>query len=249
MPHISLSAEKIFQLGPFFITNSILTTWLVMFFFLLFIIYLNYQRVSLIPNNLQLFLELIIDGLYSLFATVVGTKIKLFFPLLATFFLFIILNNWSGLLPGIGAVGIIKIDEEHYGEEKFIPLLRAGTADLNTTLGLAVVSVLAIQYYGIKTLGFGQFIKRYFNFQSPINFFVGILELVSEFAKIISFAFRLFGNIFAGEVLLTVVAFLMPLFAPLPFLGLELFVGLIQALVFSMLSAVFLSVATQKENH
>lgn len=242
MPHISLSAEKIFQLGPFFITNSILTTWLVMFFLLLLIIYLNFQRVSLIPNNLQLFLELIIDGLYSLFATVVGTKIKLFFPLLATFFLFIILNNWSGLLPGIGSIGIVK-------QGKFIPLLRAGTADLNTTLGLAVASVLAIQYYGIKTLGFSQFIKRYFNFQNPINFFVGILELVSEFAKIISFAFRLFGNIFAGEVLLTVVAFLMPLFAPLPFLGLELFVGLIQALVFSMLSAVFLSVATQKETH
>lgn len=242
MPHISLSAEKIFQLGPFFITNSILTTWLVMFFLLLLIIYLNYQRISLIPNNWQLFLELIIDGLYSLFATVVGTKIKLLFPLLATFFLFIILNNWSGLLPGIGSVGIIK-------QERFIPLLRAGTADLNTTLGLAIVSVLAIQYYGIKTLGFSQFIKRYFNFQNPINFFVGILELVSEFAKIISFSFRLFGNIFAGEVLLTVVAFLMPLFAPLPFLGLELFVGLIQALVFSMLSAVFLSVATQKENH
>lgn len=131
-------------------------------------------------------------------------------------------------------------EEEH--EAKFTPLFRGATADINTTLALALTAVVAIQYFGFKTLGF-HYSSRFLSFKSPISFFVGILELVSEISKVISFAFRLFGNIFAGEVLLTVIAFLMPFILPLPFLMLELFVGFIQALVFSMLTGVFLSVA------
>ncbi|MEK7119573.1 MAG: F0F1 ATP synthase subunit A, partial [Patescibacteria group bacterium] len=159
----------------------------------------------------------------------------LFFPLLASLFLFIITANWMGLLPGVGTIGFF------HGEE-FTPLLRGATADLNTTLGLALVAVLAIQYFGFVTVG-GHYSTRFLNFKNPIEFFLGILEMVSEVSKVISFAFRLFGNIFAGEVLLTVMAFLMPFIVPLPFLMLELFVGFIQALVFSMLTAVFLNVA------
>jgi F-type H+-transporting ATPase subunit a len=133
-------------------------------------------------------------------------------------------------------------------ENIFVPLLRAGSADLNLTIALALISVTAIQVAGLKTLGLS-YLKKFINFSNPINFFVGILELVSEFSKIISFAFRLFGNIFAGEVLLTVVAFLIPIIAPIPFLGLEIFVGFIQALVFSMLTAVFLSLAVSHAEH
>ncbi len=127
-------------------------------------------------------------------------------------------------------------------EAKFTPLFRGATADINMTLALAMIAVIAIQYFGFRALGF-QYTTRFISFKSPINFFVGLLELVSEISKVISFAFRLFGNIFAGEVLLTVMAFLMPFVIPLPFLMLELFVGFIQALVFSMLTGVFLSVA------
>ena len=124
-----------------------------------------------------------------------------------------------------------------------MPLFRGPTADLNTTIALALISVFMIQFYGFKHLGL-KYLKKFFNFSNPINAFIGILELISEFSRIISFAFRLFGNIFAGEVLLTVISFLIPFIAPLPFLGLEIFVGFIQALVFTMLSLVFISMAT-----
>ena len=135
---------------------------------------------------------------------------------------------------------------EHHAEKKFTPLLRGSTADLNTTIALALVAFFAIQYFGFTTLG-APYIKRFLNFSNPIMFFVGILELVSDISKVISFAFRLFGNIFAGEVLLSVVAFLIPFIAPTPFLFLEIFVGFIQALVFSTLTAVFINVATVHE--
>ncbi len=131
---------------------------------------------------------------------------------------------------------------EHAGPKK-VPLFRAATADLNTTIALAIISVIATQIIGVQFLGFSYF-KKYVNFSSPIMFFVGALELVLELAKIMSFAFRLFGNIFAGEVLLVVIAFLLPVVAPMPFYGLELFVGFVQALVFAMLSLVFFNMAT-----
>lgn len=238
MPHISLAAQEIFKIGPLPITNSLLTTWLVMAGLTLFS-FLATFKLSLIPKSIQNFAEMIIEGLFSLFSPVTKEKTERFFPLLATLFIFIILANWIGLLPGVGVIGVYK-------EKEFVPLFRGATADLNTTLALAISAVLAIQYYGIKTLGAKIYLKRFLNFSSPISFFVGLLEIVAEFARVLSFAFRLFGNIFAGEVLLTVVAFLIPLFAPLPFIGLELFVGLIQALIFSMLTAVFLSSAIEE---
>ena len=131
-----------------------------------------------------------------------------------------------------------------------VPFLRSAATDLNMTLALALVSVFLTQYFGIKALGFryfSKFIAIDFSkgaFEGFINLFVGILELISEFAKIISFTFRLFGNVFAGEVLLGVMAFLIPYLVSLPFYGLELFVGFIQALVFMMLTLVFFSLST-----
>ena len=242
--HISLKAEKLFSLFGFSITNSILATWLVMAVLIL-VSFIVTSKLSLIPSRIQSIVEMMIGGIYDLFKTITGEKIKKFFPLVGTLFFFIIFLNWMGLIPGVGTIGIYEIVHE---KKEFIPLLRAGSADINTTLAFAIVSVILIQYYGFSTLG-KEYLGRFINLKNPINFFVGILEIMSEGTKIISFAFRLFGNIFAGEVLLTVVAFLMPLFAPLPFLALELFVGFIQALVFSMLTAVFLSVATTSHEH
>lgn len=241
--HISLSAEKIFEIAGIPITNSILTTWLVMIFLIIFSVLLS-SKISKVPGYIQSVVEIIIGGIYQLFETVTGAKTKILFPILASLFIFIIFQNWAGLLPGVGTI-LIKSDALNH--EEFVPVFRAGTADLNTTLALATFSVIAIQYFGIITLG-REYIGRFFNFKNPIYFFVGVLELMSEATKIVSFAFRLFGNIFAGEVLLTVIAFLMPLLAPLPFMALELFVGFIQALVFSMLTSVFLSLATTSHN-
>jgi F-type H+-transporting ATPase subunit a len=164
--------------------------------------------------------------------------------------LFILVANWLGLIPGIGSIGI-----EHHGEETLIPLLRAPNADLNTTLGLAIISLVATQYVGFKHLGL-KYLKKFFNFSAPpetkglvrlvlvvANGFAGLLELVAELIKIFSFAFRLFGNAFAGEVLLMVISFLASFIIVIPFLGLELFVGLVQALIFAMLSLIFFRMA------
>jgi F-type H+-transporting ATPase subunit a len=300
--HISISAEPIFHVGQVAITNSILTSWIVSA--LLIILAITASKTithTRRPKGLQNVLEAIIEGLQGLVFDITQSKAKAreFFPIIATFFLFIWLNNWFGLLPGVGTIGILEetteaehayqtesvispayahgteihgtavlAAEEAHPEEpaaethevveatetheavtpekttKFVPLLRAGTADLNTTLALALISVIFTQYIGFKYLGLS-YLTKFFNFkQGPIYTFVGLLELVSEFAKILSFAFRLFGNIFAGEVLLAVIAFIVPIIAPIPFLGLEVFVGFVQALVFAMLSLVFMSMAT-----
>lgn len=243
--NISLTAEKLFSLGGvFWVTNSLLTSWVVMAFLFIFSIFAT-RKISAVPGNLQQVAEIVVEGIYNLFSTILPEKITTFFPLLGTYFIYIISLNWAGLLPGVGTIGFQKVEE---GRHLFVPLFRSGTADLNTTLGLAIIAIVVIQLAGLKTLGLS-YMKKFINISNPINFYVGILELISEFSKIISFAFRLFGNIFAGEVLLTVIAFLIPVFAPLPFMGLELFVGFIQALVFSMLVAVFLSQAVVHAEH
>lgn len=229
---ISLAAEPIIHIGDFPVTNSFITGILGTSLVTLLFLILTKKR-----SKLAYFL---IRGFYNFASGIAGEKTREFFPLFFTFFLFILFGNWIGLLPGVGSIGFF----EHHGEEtKFIPLLRAVTSDLNTTIALALISMSAVQYYGIKHLGLPYF-KKFFNFSSPINGFVGILELVSEFSKIISYAFRLFGNVFAGEVLLAVMATLIPVLIPTPFFFMEVFVGFIQAVVFSMLTIVFLNIAT-----
>ncbi|MBI4130435.1 F0F1 ATP synthase subunit A [Candidatus Roizmanbacteria bacterium] len=245
MLYISLAGETIAHIGVFSITNSLLTTWVIMGVIIISVIPLQ-RTLSLVPTRGQVFLEFIVGSLYTMFEGVLGQNVKRFFPLLATFFIFIILSNWFGLLPGVGSIGF---HERLLGEEKFVPLLRAPTADLNTTFALALISFVVIQTYGMKALGSATYLSKFINFTNPINFYVGLLELISELGKIVSFAFRLFGNIFAGEVLLSVIAFLIPVIAPLPFIGLELFVGFIQALVFSMLTAVFIASAAVQGEH
>jgi len=170
---------------------------------------------------------------------------KKFFPLVMTIFIFVILSNWVELLPGLGTVGI---NEQIHGETILVPFLRSTSADLNATLAIALISVFSIQFMGIAAIGFFKYAGKFFvnPFKKPfyvIGTFVGLLEIIGEVAKVISFSFRLFGNIFAGEVLLIVMLNLVPYIVPLPFLFLELFVGFIQALVFSTLTLVFLKTA------
>lgn len=142
-----------------------------------------------------------------------------------------------------------KLDSE--GRElELIHIFRTGYADVNMTLALALISVIMTMFYGVKLLGFGGYWGKFFvnPFKDPIGTFVGLLELISEFAKLISFSFRLFGNIFAGEVLLVVISFLAPFIAPIPFYGLEIFVGFVQALVFSLLTTVFMKLASDSHH-
>lgn len=238
-PHVSLSAETIATVGSFAITNSIFTSLIVSALLIGFALYAR-NKISATdrPSGLQNAVEMLFEALFNLINSVTDNRKQshVLFPFIASFFLFILLNNWLGLFPGVGSISIMYHDH-------LVPLFRPGTADLNTTFALAIFSVVTTQLLGFKYLSFGYF-SKFFNFSSPIMFFVGILEIISEFAKIISFAFRLFGNIFAGEVLLVVIAFLAPLVVPMPFYGLEFFVGFIQAIVFSMLSLVFFNMAT-----
>jgi len=164
-------------------------------------------------------------------------KAEKYFPLVATIFIFILCSNFLGIFPGVGSITY------HH-----TPLFRSPAADLNFTLAFAIVSVIVTNMIGMASVGAFAHLSKYFNFTNPINFFIGILELVSEFAKIVSLSFRLFGNVFAGEVLLIIIFSLAPYFIPLPFLLLEVFVGLIQAFVFAMLTLVSVSLHTTMDS-
>ena len=243
--HISLSAEKIFTLlGVFPVTNTLLMAWLAMAV-LIGVAFFMYRSLALVPNSfLQNAVEAVVDGAVSFVEDVVGsrTQAERFFPIVGTIFFFVLLSNWMGILPLVGSVGVYEAGEHG---ATLIPFFRSVNSDINMTLALAVSSVIIVHVVGVATIGPFKHAGKYLNFKNPILFFVGLLELVGEVAKVVSFSFRLFGNIFAGEVLLTVIAFLVPYLAPLPFLGLELFVGLMQALVFAMLTLVFLKTATE----
>ncbi len=240
MPHISVKGEPIFHILGLTINNSLLTSIIPIVLALMIGIYYKKQINSRKKGSFFYLLHYFFKMVYGLFQPILGEKTAIVFPLIGSLFFYILFQNWFGLLPGVGSI-MIKVKEE--GEEVFVPLLRSTNADLNTTLALALIAVSSIQFYGIKFLGFGQYIKKFLNFSNPINFFLGLLEIMSELSKVLSFAFRLFGNVFAGEVLLTIIAFLIPVLASFPFLMLELFVGLIQALIFSMLTTVFISIA------
>lgn len=236
--HISLAAEPILAVGKLVITNSMLAGLVgSVTVFVLFT--LGARRVALAPaGRWSQAIETISESILDLIEGVThsrATAIR-FFPLLMTLFTFILFNNWLGLLPGVGSLTIRTT-------EGVVPLLRGATADLNTTLALAAISVVMTHAYAIRELGLFKHLTKYFSF-NPVLLFVGLLELVSDVSKMVSFAFRLFGNIFAGEVLLVVISALAPLAGPLPFFILELFVGLVQALVFTMLTLVFLSIAS-----
>ena len=217
---IHLAPEKIFAFGSVTFTNTFILSVLIIIA-LFFISKLITSRLSLIPKRLQGFVEAIIEGILNFMETVLGDRKQVlkFFPLTATIFIFILFSNWFEILPGLGSI-----------------FVRSPSSDLNFTIALAVVSVTAIQYYGIRQAGFFKYGKKFIN-------------LISEMAKVVSFSFRLFGNIFAGEALLIVVYYLVPYAAPLPFLFLEIFVGFVQALVFSMLTLVFLKIATAEGGH
>lgn len=246
--HISVKAEEIFHIGGLAVSNSLLTSLIVMLILFILAIRVNSQKpktAKISDSKLYILFEMMIEGFYNFFSNIAGDRTKKLFPILFTFFLFIIIGNWIGLLPGVGSIGFY----EHTSHgDVFVPLFRGPNADLNTTLALALISVSLTQYLSIKALGFKSYIGKFFNFKNPIMTFVGVLELVSEFAKVLSFSFRLFGNIFAGEVLLAVMIFLIPLLVPVPFLMLEVFVGFIQALVFTMLTTIFVVVATEKQH-
>ena len=261
----TIFAEPIFEIGNFHVTNSLLNTWLVVVIIVAASLFLR-NRIKMVPKGFQNFLEAGIESLLDIFDSVTSSREKSwkFFPFIFSFFILILLSNWMGLLPGIGSIG--KVVLEH-GEYIFVPFIRGGTADINTTLALATIGVVASHIFGVISIGAWHHVNKFINIQAlleipkkikkdkmillinPINIFVGLLELIGELAKIASLSFRLFGNVFAGEVLLASMSAILAFGLPIPFMFLEVLVGVIQAFIFSILVLSYLSMASVKADH
>ncbi len=239
MINIGLKPEYIATVGGVGITNTFVTSLLVslllIVFSLIFALKGGKGKNIIIKSISVLLFEFL-----NLTDSVTGDRklSKKILPLIATFFIFIVTANLLALIPGFLGSFYIKTSAGQ------IPLLRSPNSDLTTTVALAIFSVIAIQFFSLQSLGLKNYIGRFLNFTNPIKFILGFFEMLSEGVKILSFSFRLFGNIFAGEVLLLVIAFLVPYIIPLPFMILEVFVGVIQAFIFAILTLTFIRTST-----
>ncbi len=256
----TLYAEPIAHVGNFNITNALFTSWIVVLIIVVISIVIKIKTKK-IPKGIQNFFEIIIEGSTNLCDQVTNDRkiTNKAFPIVFSIFLFVLINNWMGIMP-LGGFGLIEMTDHG---KAFIPLIRSGTADINGTLPLAILSVLGANLFGVFTIGLWKTFNKYVNLKAlggiftkirkdpmvlmtaPIMVFVSALELIGEFAKIASLSFRLFGNVFAGEVLLASMAAVMAYLVPTPFLLLEVFVGVIQAFIFSILTLVYYTIASQ----
>ena len=271
-PHVELAAEALLEHGPKWFTNGLLTTLLVDLIIILMAVF-AVSRMKEIPGAWQNIVEMLVEGMWNLTQSIAGhgsANSRKFFPWVITIFIFVLVSNYIGLLPGFGSIGIYHSPAESHaqtelgnqlamaggeavaaaaaaeeGKPVLVPLFRSPSADLNMTLALALISVFMTQFFGVQALGIRYFTKFFKNpFKDGMGAVVGFFELIAEISKIISFSFRLFGNIFAGEVVLLVMAFLITFLLPSIFYGLELFIGFIQALVFMLLTLAFFTMAT-----
>jgi F-type H+-transporting ATPase subunit a len=252
----TLAPETLFKLGDISITNTMINVWIALIVFLIIGIFI-YKNIKMKPGKFQNGCEYILELLLPYFDQVTGDRKKTikFLPIVGSIFFFILLSNWLGLMPGTGSIT--------FGHTM---VLRPANTDLNLTVSMALISVISSHLFGLASVGIfshvGKFIqlKGIFHaikkgpiaiFVALIEFGVGIIEIISEMAKVLSLSLRLFGNIFAGEVLISVISALIALLVPTPFMLLELLVGLIQASVFSILTLVYMTVASEKphESH
>lgn len=307
-PAIVLPSEDLFNIGPWAVRNTVFTSWIVIILMVAFS-YIATRNSALVPvRGLQNFIEAVVEWLYGVVGDVAGEEnARRFFPLIATFFLYIVCSNWLSLVPVFNTIGIarppdvaanatanatiyhtvllgpvpvafeplnpqsVQVQQNGSGEVvrtdgqplatdnhaqfagTLIPFFRSVYSDANAPLAIAIVSFFAVEYWGFATLGVGTYLGKFFNFKAvlhgnPLGFidiFVGFLELISEFVRVVSFTFRLVGNIFAGEVLLVFMTFIVPFIFPAVFYALELFTGFIQAAVFALLTLVFAVMAVQ----
>lgn len=268
LPDIVIKPDLLFTIFGLPVTNTLLCTWLVIAV-LGWLGYLATKRQDLVPQGFQNFAEWAVEILQNLVEGVSGKeKGRKFFPLVAALFIFILFSNLVDVLPGVDTIGTIHgavnpmipgpihlLSGKDTGE--LTPWFRPPTSDLNLTFAMALIVVVVCQVVGFMTLGAGPHLGKYFKFKGlftkgmagPIEFFVGIVELVTEISRLLSFAFRLFGNIFAGGAVLAVFGFLTLGIGNIIFIPLELFVAFVQALVFSLLTLVFLEMASTGHEH
>jgi F-type H+-transporting ATPase subunit a len=285
-PFVQLPAEHwtehpLFTLpviGEFYLSNTLVALFIavVLIVILAFSFYRATKKGNLVLKGIPGAVEALLEMLYNMTESTAGKWSKTIFPWFATITLLVLMANWMELIPGVDSIGVIEkshgagysvreiagiatisTPEVKEGGSHLVPFVRVVSTDLNFTVALALIAVVAVQVIGVRAQGMAYFTK-FWNvktfFKKPIfgviDWGVGLLELVSEFSKILSFAFRLFGNIFAGSVLLFVMGSLLGAIAIFPsiFYMLEFFVGAIQALVFGLLTMTFMAQATQGHN-
>lgn len=239
---IHLAPLALFHIGGFPVTNTFLTTVVVSLILVIFA-FLAGRSLKLIPGKFQAVVELMVMYPYQFVQETLGNDkvARRIYPIIMTIFLLVLFQNWFGLLPITEGIGIAP----HEAGGEVIPYLYEGTTDLNFTFALAIIAFVAIEFFGIATLGAVKYGRKFISFKSPMKFAIGLIELVSEIARLITFAFRLFGNVFAGKVLILALMFFVPLFLPIPFLAFETFVGLIQAAIFALLTLFFTKIAIE----
>lgn len=243
------AAEHLFSIGPLPVTNSMVTSWVISLI-LIVVIRLAVGKASMIPTRGQAMVEGIVTGVHGLIEPIVGKRVvSAAFPVLASLFIFILIQNWSGLLPGVGSLYLLSEETN-----RWIPMIRPGNADMNGTLALTIVHFAAWVYLVLKYAGPRLIMKDWFGnkadkkevpaviyyFLAVIFVFVGVIEVVSVIFRNVSLPFRLFGNVFGGESLLVNMTNLVPWGVPIPFYLLELLVGFVQALVFTLLVSVYI---------
>lgn len=238
---VHLAPHILGYIGNFPITSTLFTAWVCMLFLGILAVLVK-SKIALIPSKFQSILELLLGGAYDYIAHVLESKVlaKRYFPVIMTIFLFILVMNWMALLPGVTSVGFYKQGE-------LVPLLYPPATDLNITIAFALIAFVTIEFAGVVVIGARKYIGKFFNFHSPLAFVIGLIEFISELARLVAFSFRLFGNIFAGKVLILVVMFLVtPYIVPVPLMAYELFVGFIQAFIFAILTLYFIKIAITK---
>jgi F-type H+-transporting ATPase subunit a len=244
---IHLSAPVLGHAFGMPITSTLIMTWFVVFVLIVAVFFFR-RTLALVPGKGQVAVEMVVGGAYDYVADTFESreKAKKFFPLIMSIFIFILALNWIGLFPGVGSIGIHTTS---HNVSEFVPFLHPANTDLNVTIALALIAFFSIEIAGIAFLGFFKYFGKFINFSSPLAFLIGIIELLSEFARLISFSFRLFGNIFAGKTLLVITIFFVPFILPVPILAFEMFVGFIQAFIFAILTLYFIKLAIEEPEH
>jgi F-type H+-transporting ATPase subunit a len=238
---IHLAPLALFYIGTFPVTNTLVTTLTVSLLLVAFAFFAG-KSLKLKPTKFSAVVEILVMFPYQFVKDTLGDEkmAKRIFPLIMTIFLLVLFQNWFGLLPITEGIGLTPAN----GGE-ITSFFYSGSTDINFTLALAVIAFITIEFFGITTLGFLKYAGKFITFKSPMKFAVGLLELISELARLITFSFRLFGNVFAGKVLILVIIYFVPYFLPIPFLAFETFVGFIQAAIFALLTLFFTKIAIE----
>lgn len=241
MVEISLQPEYVLSIGGFRVPNSLLTAILTSVLLIAITAMVRSGR----SRRFRLFFEGLFDTLLGIMDLITGGRqeSKKTFSLVTTFFLFIVTANWLALVPGF--LGSFTVQSAG----RTFALLKSPTADLNTTVALALISLAAVELASLRALGLKGFAKRFVNISSAPLFIAGLFELLSEAIRLISLALRLFGNIFGGEAVIMIISFLTPFLAPAVFYLAEFFVGLVQAAIFAVLTLAYTKTATTRAQH